>query len=274
MDFLFTGWMNASLAAFFGTVTEAILLALVGYFVIKVFVKILKRLLAKTHLDPTLTVFTAAVVRIILIVLLVLMVLGCLHVEMGPVLTALGSVGLALSLALQDSLKNIAGGVYLLFAKAFSVHDYVEIGSNAGSVLEIGLVNTRLRTPDGKHIFVPNGDVAKSVIVNYSVEENRRLDLLFSIAYEDDIERAQKIILQILSKHRKVLAEPAPLVRVASLSSSSVDLTCYVWVKAENIHEVGFDLREQVKKAFDDNGISIPFPQMELHVKAEEKNKD
>ncbi len=267
MEELFRGFLTEGQASWAGHILEAVLVLAVGYFAVKLVLRLLRRILERTKLERALTAFLLSVIRIVLLVLLVLTALDCLRINMTPILTALGSVGLALSLALQDSLKNLAGGVHLLFTRPFGLEDYVEIGDQAGTVKEIGLVNTRLTTPDGKRIYVPNGDVAKSVIVNYSAEPRRRLDLTFSIAYENDVVKAQELIRQALDSHEKVLKEPEALVRIAALGSSSVELTCYAWVKTEDYWPVTFDLREQIKTLFEQERITIPYPQIDVHMK-------
>lgn len=267
-------FVNAALdklANFLGTlgtrVLSAVLIFVIGYYLISLVIKFLKKRVGKSKLDPALHMFILSVVRIGLVVLLAVACADTLNIPIASFITALGAAGLALSLALQDSLANLAGGVFILFTRPFSLGDFVEIGNTSGTVKEIGLVHTVLHTLDNKKIMIPNSDISKSKILNYSAEENRRLDLTFSIGYDNDIDRAKQLILDVVTAHPMALSDPAPLVRVCAHAASSIDIACRVWVENKNYWDLNFDLLEQVKKTFDQNGIHIPYPQVDVHMK-------
>ena len=248
-------------------VLNAAVTAVIGIILIKVALKILARALAHSRLDATTHPFLLTVSRIGLYVLLVLVILPKVGVEITPILTALGAVGLAVSLAVKDSLANLMGGALILISHPFATGDFVEIGSLSGTVSEVGPIYTFLNTPDNKRICIPNGQVSTSQVVNYSAEPLRRLDLTFSIGYEDDFQQAKAIIAQTVERHPSALADPAPVIRMAQHGASSIDLTCRVWVDNSDYWNLKFDLLEQVKQAFDQAGINIPYPQMDVHLK-------
>lgn len=245
---------------------NAAITLVVGLVLIQVLLRILARVLPHTKLDPTMHPFLLTVSRIGLYVLLALVVLPSLGVEITPLLTALGAVGLAVSLAVKDSLANLMGGALVLLSKPFVAGDFVEIGSLSGTVAEVGLIYTFLNTTDNKRICIPNGQVSTSQVVNYSSEPLRRLDITFSIGYGDDFEKARSAILEVVGRQDTALQDPAPVVRMSQHGASSIDLICRVWVHNEDYWDLKYNLLEQVKAAFDREGISIPFPQMDVHL--------
>ncbi len=251
----------------------AIVVFIVGFILIKVAERVTRRLLNRTKVEPILYNFILMVIKIILIILLALTCLDMLGVKTTSLITALGAVGLAVSLALQNSLANLAGGVVLLFTKPFVAGDYVSIGDTEGTVKQISLIHTILNTLDNKRVYIPNGDISGSRITNFSVEPTRLLNLVFSIGYQDDIEKAKAVILQVLEKNPLALQDPPPLVRVCAHNSSTVDVTCRVWVNNPDYWTLNFDLYEEVKIAFDEAGIHIPFTQLDLHVVHDESQK-
>lgn len=251
----------------------AIVVFIVGFILIKVAERVTRRLLNRTKVEPILYNFILMVIKIILIILLALTCLDMLGVKTTSLITALGAVGLAVSLALQNSLANLAGGVVLLFTKPFVAGDYVSIGDTEGTVKQISLIHTILNTFDNKRVYIPNGDISGSRITNYSAEPTRLLNLVFSIGYQDDIEKAKAVIHQVLEKNSLALKDPPPLVRVCAHNSSTIDLTCRVWVNNPDYWTLNFDLYEEVKKAFDAAGIHIPFNQLDLHVVHDEPQK-
>lgn len=265
------------LAAFFdgmgNKIFWAIVVFIVGFILIKIAERVTRRLLNRTKVEPILYNFILMVIKIILIILLALTCLDMLGVKTTSLITALGAVGLAVSLALQNSLANLAGGVVLLFTKPFVAGDYVSIGDTEGTVKQISLIHTILNTLDNKRVYIPNGDISGSRITNFSVEPTRLLNLVFSIGYQDDIEKAKAVILQVLEKNPLALQDPPPLVRVCAHNSSTVDLTCRVWVNNPDYWTLNFDLYEEVKIAFDEAGIHIPFTQLDLHVVHDESQK-
>lgn len=244
-----------------------IIICLAGLFLIRLIMAFLKKLFERSKLDSSLHVFTLSMIRIALFILLGITVLAVASPSAATGLIAtMGIFGLAISLAVKDSLSNLAGGLSVLFTRPFALGDYVTIGSAEGTVKEIRLNYTLLATVDNKIIHIPNGDVAKAQITNFTGVEKRRLDLKFSIGYQDDFERAEAIISEILKKNPKALPEPEPVVRMVEHGSSAIVLCCRVWVNTEDYWPLNFDLHEQVKKEFDNAGISIPYNQLDVNL--------
>jgi len=191
------------------------------------------------------------------------MILG---VPVTSFITILASCGVAIGLALQGSLSNFAGGLMILFFKPFKVGDYIEAAGESGTVSEISVVYTVLLTPDNKKITIPNGTLTNSVIENYSSEATRRVDFTFNTGYECDIEKVKELILKIISEHPAALKEPEPFVRLSAHGESSLTYSARVWCNSEDYWNLYFDTIEAVKNAFDENKISIPYPQIDVHV--------
>lgn len=249
-----------------------VIICLVGLFLIRLIMAFLKKLFERSKLDSSLHVFTLSMIRIALFILLGITVLAVASPSAATGLIAtMGIFGLAISLAVKDSLSNLAGGLSVLFTRPFALGDYVTIGSAEGMVKEIRLNYTLLATLDNKIIHIPNGDVAKAQITNFTGVEKRRLDLEFSIGYQDDFERAKAIISDILRENPKALQDPEPVVRMVEHGSSAIVLCCRVWVNTADYWPLNFDLHEQVKKEFDSAGISIPYNQLDVHLVGEKQ---
>lgn len=260
---------------FLPTLIYALIVLIVGYIIVKILMKLITRGLKKSRLDITLHGFIRSILHVTLLTLLLITVAGTLGIPVTTFVTILGAAGLAVSLALQDSLKNLAGGMLILFSRPFTIGDYVEVEAQgvSGTVCEIGLIYTRLNTPDNKRIFVPNGQISNAKIINYSAEDHRRLDLVFSIGYNSDLEKAKEILHRVVENNPLALPEPEPIIRVCAHSASSIDIACRVWVDSDKYWDLNFDLYEAVKKEFDQNGIEIPFNQIDLHVKPSDLEK-
>lgn len=243
----------------------AVITLLIGLWVINLAMKIFKKTLEKSKLEPTLNSFILSLMSVGLKILLVITVLTMAGVEMTSFVALIGAAGLAVGLALQGSLSNFAGGVLIIFFKPFKVGDFIEASGNAGTVREIQILHTILTTPDNKVIIIPNGPLSNSVITNFSREGKRRVDMTFGVGYEADIREVRDILNSIVSKDDRVMNEPAPMIRLMELADSSVNFTVRLWVKTSDYWDVYFDTQEKVKLAFDENGISIPFPQMDVH---------
>lgn len=243
----------------------AVITLLVGLWVIKIAMKIFQKTLEKSKMEPTLNSFILSLLGVGLKILLVITVLTMAGVEMTSFVALIGAAGLAVGLALQGSLSNFAGGVLIIFFKPFKVGDFIEANGNAGTVREIQILHTILTTPDNKVIIIPNGPLSNSVITNFSREGKRRVDMTFGVGYEADIREVQKILSGIVAEDNRVMKEPAPMIRLLELADSSVNFTVRMWVKTSDYWNVYFDTQEKVKLAFDENGISIPFPQMDVH---------
>lgn len=217
-------------------------------------------------LDVSLRSFLASFLKILLYVLLVITVAMLLGVPATSFITILASCGVAVGLALQGSLSNFAGGLMILFFKPFKVGDFIEAAGETGTVAEISVVYTELLTLDNKRITVPNGTLTNSVIKNYSREELRRVDLNFNVAYTSDDETVKGIIRGIIDAHPQALQDPEPFVRVSAQSDNALIYTARIWCKNADYWTVYFDVLESVKAAFDKNGITIPFPQVDVHI--------
>lgn len=247
-------------------IATAIILA-VGMVLIKITMKLMVKLLQKSRIDVTVHKFLLSTIRIVLWILVALTILQLFNVPMTSVVAALSFCGLAVSLAVQDSLANVASGLIILFSKPFEVGDYIQLGDIEGRVVHINIIHTKLNTLDNKAIYVPNGQVSAEKIVNYTREENRRLDLVFSISYQDDFRIAKQLIAEIVDAHPKALKEPAPLIRVCEHAASSVNIAVKVWVKSDDYWDLNFDLLEEVKLVFDEHGINIPFNQLDVYLR-------
>jgi small conductance mechanosensitive channel len=216
--------------------------------------------------DATLTGFLSNFSRYVVLIATVLAVLAQFGIETTSLIAVLGAASLAIGLALQGTLSNVAAGVMLLFFRPFKAGDFVETAGIAGSVKSITLFITELATPDNVQILVPNSQVWGTVVKNYSHHETRRVDLVMGIDYRDDIDKAQSVVQQVVKADARVLADPAPLVVVGNLGESSVDLTIRVWCQAGDYWPVKFDLTKTLKQRFDVEKLSIPFPQRTIHM--------
>lgn len=245
----------------------AIGILIIGIILIRSIVRLTQKVLKKSKLDPTLHQFILSIFSIALYIVLGIMVLAILVPDAVGGLIALMSVfGLAISLAVKDSLANLASGISILFTKPFALGDYVQINSAEGIIEEIRLNYTVLKTFDNKVIHIPNGDVAKAQIINYTCEPLRRLDLAFSIGYEDDFENAERLILDIVDAHPLAHSDPEPAVRMSEHGASAIMLSCRVWCNTSDYWTLQYDLLEEVKRRFDQNGISIPYNQLDVHI--------
>ncbi len=244
----------------------AITIFVVGRIISKTIVKILKRILHKTGMDPILVNFISSILNSVLLIFVIIAALDQLGVATNSLIALLGAAGLAVGLALQNSLQNFASGVMLIIFRPFKTGDFVEAGGTSGMVESITIFNTVMRTGDNREIIVPNGAIYNGNIINYSAKATRRIDMVFGIGYEDDIKKAKDIMLNIISEDERILKDPEPLVAVAELADSSVNFNVRPWVNTADYWSVRFDLTEKIKLAFDENGISIPYPQMDLHI--------
>ena len=248
-----------------GKILGALAILIVGRIIAKLLSKSIRKLVGDKT-DETLGGFVGSLVYMGLMAVVVMASLDVLGVETTSLAAVLGAAAFAIGFALQDSLGNFASGVMILFFRPFQVDDYIEGGGIAGSVLSISVFNTILKTPDNKRIIVPNGSITSGNIVNYSAHDTRRVDLVFGIGYDDDIKQAKELLETIVREHPKVLDDPEPTIAVSELADSSVNFVVRPWVKTEDYWDVHFDLTETVKLRFDAAGISIPFPQTDVHV--------
>lgn len=248
-------------------VVFALALLFVGTRLIKFFLKRFKRSKLYGHMDPGLATFTVSASKIALYILLFLILLGVLGVETTSFLALFTSGGVAVALAFQGAVSNLAGGVMILLFHPFRVGDYIETAEIAGTVKEVNVLYTVIVTPDNKRVTVPNGTLTNTAITDYSAETTRRVDIVFSAAYDSDLDRVKETILGVALAHEKVLRDPAPEARLKAQSASTLDFQLRTWCAPEDYWDVFFDVNEGVKKAFDENGIVIPFPQMDVHMR-------
>ena len=256
-----------SIISDFGTKLIASLLVLfIGSKLIKYIKKWLKKSTRLDKIDLGVRTFLSSFAGIGLYILLFLTVAMILGIPTTSFITALASCGVAIGLALQGALSNLAGGIMILVFKPFIAGDYISTDSASGSVSKITIMYTVLTTPDNKIITVPNGILTNSVVENFSSQDVRRVDLTFSASYDSSTEEVKKILMTILEKHEKVLSDPVPFARLMTHGSSSLDYVVRAWCKKDDYWDVYFDITEEVKKEFDRNGISIPFPQLDVHI--------
>ncbi len=247
-------------------VVLAIITLFVGLWIIKVVAKVITSAMAKKEVDVSLQGFLKSLVAILLKTLLFITVISMFGVQMTSFIVLLGAAGLAVGFALQGSLANFAGGVLILLFKPYKVGDVIEAQGFIGSVHEIQIFNTILKTADKKTILIPNGGLSNGSIINYSTEPQRRVDFTFGIGYGDDIDKATEVIEQVIKTDDRILSDPAPMVKVIELADSSVNFAVRVWCNTPDYWNIYFDMFGKMKKAFDANGISIPFPQTDVHL--------
>lgn len=244
----------------------AIIVLIIGLAVIRKITKLVGKQIEKSKMDDTLKPFMMSLVSGILKVLLLISIVGILGVETSSFVAVLAAAGFAVGLAFQGSLSNFAGGILLLVVRPIKVGDYIEANGFSGTVEAIEILNTTLKTPDNNVIYIPNGILSNTSITNYSVKETRRVDLTFAVGYEQDGDRVKNVLSEIINSHPLVLKDPEAFIRMSGHGDSAVEFTMRAWVNAGDYWNVHFDIIESVKKRFDQEGISIPYPQMDIRV--------
>lgn len=233
--------------------------------------RMVKSMLKRGKVDPSLGSFVSSLLSILLKVLVYITALGVLGIEMTSFIAILGAAGLAIGLALSGTLQNFAGGVMILFFKYFKEGDFIEAQGYMGSVKEIQIFVTILTTPDNKTIILPNGPLATDSLTNFSTEATRRVDWTFGIGYGDDVDQAYEVLGRLIADDERILKDPEPFMAVAALADSSVNIVLRAWVNAVDFWPVHFKMNEMVYKTFDKEGLNIPFPQRDIHVYQVEK---
>lgn len=249
------------------TVIIALVILIVGMLISKLIAKIVGKAVSKSNVNGAAKSFLVSLIKIILYIAVIIMALSVLNVPMSSIITILGAAGLAISLALQSCLSNLSGGFIILFTKPFTTGDIIELDDSVGTVRDIGIFYTKIVTFDNKTVFIPNGKVTDAKIVNYTETPTRRIDLTFDISYSTDFGRAREVILEIISNEKLILKTPEPIVRMSAHNSSSISIDVLVWVNNADYLTERYNMTEAVKAAFDENGIVIPFPQLDIHVK-------
>ena len=245
----------------------AIIILIIGAIIIKSIMKFCKKALLRSKIDMALHTFFLNTIKIILWIIVLLSALDYLGIPPTTFLTMIGAAGVAIALALQNSLSNFAGGVLIMITKPFAKGDYIEDLTVAGMIDKIDLLYTTILTPDNKLISIPNGKLANSTIVNYSRESNRRVDINIGVDYSSDLNKVKDIMLALAETDNRVLQEPKPFVGVTSYGDSSINMVLRVWCNTADFWDLFFDLQFRLKPAFDEADISIPYPQMDVHMK-------
>lgn len=246
----------------------ALLVFVIGWKIIGIIVHWLDKIFQKTDFDDALESFVVSLVSIGLRIILLVSVAGMLGFETTTLITILGAMAFAIGMALQGSLSNFAGGVLILIFKPFKVGDFIEAQGYTGTVKTLQIFQTILHTIDNKEIIIPNGDISNGAIINYSATGKRRVDMIFGIDYDDDLKKAKEIIEKIIKEDKRVLKENNRKnnVVLGNLGESSVEIYCQIWVKSSDYLGIKYDMNEKVKKEFDKNGITFPFPQQDVHL--------
>jgi small conductance mechanosensitive channel len=251
-------------------IVMALVIYIIGKMVVGIVVNLLKKVLLKAKMDDILINFVSSIISSLMILFVIVASLDQLGVDTTSFIALVGAAGLAIGLALQSSLQNFAAGVMLIIFRPFKAGDFVEAGGTSGVVEDISIFSTTLKTGDNREVIVPNGSIYGGTITNYSAKATRRIDMVFGIGYDDDIRLAKEIINKVVAADERVLKETDTLIAVAELADSSVNFAVRPWVKSADYWGVKFDLTEKIKLAFDEQGISIPYPQMDLHLNKQE----
>ncbi len=247
-------------------ILAAVLIFIIGGFAAKIIRAVLRRILQRSRVDATLSSFVTSVCYVIMMAFVLIAAIGKLGVQTASFVAIIGAAGLAVGLALQGSLANFAAGVLLVVFKPYKIGDYIEGGGISGTVEEIGIFTTELKSPDNKKVIVPNAKITGDHIVNYTANAIRRVDIVAAASYADDIDKVKNAIAEILASDDRILQDPAPTIAVLELADSSVNFAVRPWVKTADYWNVFFALQEKIKKRFDALGICIPFPQRDVHI--------
>ncbi len=247
----------------------AIVIVIAGYVISKFIGKLVVKALCAQGVDPSIHSFIRTVITLILNFVFILSALSTIGIDVNSFVTALGAAGITAGIGLQSSISQIASGVQILVNHPFKSGDYIDVGTVSGKVHEIKIMYTVLITVDNKRVIIPNSYITSNNIINYNAEERRRLDLVFSVSYDADIEKAREVIKQVIAKNNLILTDPEPLIAVKEHAASSVNLACLIWCSSDDYWNVFYYMQESVKAAFDNNNISIPYGQLDIHITKE-----
>ena len=247
-------------------VLAALAIFFIGRFIARVIWSLLKRLMKKAHIDDILVAFIGNLCYFGIMAFVIIAAMSQLGVQTASFVAILGAAGLAVGLALQGSLANFAAGVLMIIFKPFKLGDFIEGGGSAGSVENIGIFTTELKSPDNKKIIVPNNKLTSDIIINYTAKDMRRVDIVAGVSYHENLDHVKKVLANILAQDARILQEPAPIIGVLELADSSINFAVRPWVKTADYWDVFFALQENIRKQFAVEGISIPFPQHDVHV--------
>lgn len=247
-------------------IVTAIIVFVVGRWIAGVVVRVTKNLLIRAKMDAILVNFMGSILKTLLTLVVIVAALEQLGVNTTSLIALIGAAGIAVGLAMKDSLQNFAAGVMLIVFRPFDKGHFIEAAGIAGSVEKISMFSTTLKTGDNREVIVPNGAIYGGTITNYSALPTRRIDMVFGIGYGDDIKKAREVIRRVVDADERILKEPETLIAVGELAESSINFNVRPWVNTSDYWAVRFDLNEKIKQAFDAEGISIPFPQMDVHL--------
>lgn len=252
----------------------AILILWVGMKLAKMVRKLIVRALERRNAEPSLKSFLGSLVDVLLKAMIIIMAMDVVGIKATSFIALLGAMGLAIGMALQGTLQNFAGGVIILLMKPFKVGDYIECGQFKGYIQEIRIFHTVMRPFNGRTIVIPNSELSNKSLINHTKEENIRLDVVASVAYGSDLEKVKEVLMEVINNEPLIQTEPkAPVVAVSELGNSSVDLSMWMWVKVEDYWTVWLRIRENIYNAFYRNNITIPFPQMDVHIASDSRNE-
>lgn len=260
-------WANRDIVSIIFGILIGILIFIIGRWIARLLSRLSVRAMERAEVDPLVIRFVKLLVYIGLLVAVVIAALDAAGIHTTSLTALLASAGLAIGLAVKDALSNFASGVMILITKPYTLNDYIEAANSAGTVEEVSIFSTVLRSPDNIRIIVPNAQVTGATIKNYSANDTRRIDLVAGIGYDDNIGQARDILLNMMSEHPLILADPLPTVEVMELADSSVNLAVRSWTKTENYWPARTELLEMMKARFDENDISMPYPQQEIFVR-------
>lgn len=248
------------------TLIFAVIVFIIGIVAVKIITKIISRFMKKSTVDNAAVAFLVSFIRVVLYTIVIVSALTLVGVPMSSIIALIGAAGLAVSLALQNYLSNLAGGFIILFSKPFKSGDMIEIDSTTGQIKSINILYTKMLTSDNKTVLIPNGKVADAKIINYSEMPTRRLDMTFDISYSNDFEKAKEIIQGITDRNKLIHKDPEPLIRLGAHKESALEIVVKLWVANDKYYELFYDMSEAVKREFDKHGIEIPYNQLDVHI--------
>lgn len=258
--------LSGLLSSFGISLFIALSILIIGRQVVKILIKLISTALERSNTEDTVRIFVTNLLNTLLMIVVFIAAINQLGIQTTSIIAVLGAAGLAIGLALQGSLSNFAAGILIVIYRPYKVGDYIQADNHLGTVDDIQIFSTVLKTPDNKLVIVPNGSIMNGSIVNFSNQDKRRVDILASCSYEDDIDKVKSVLADILSKDDRILNEPKPRIAVSELADSSVNFIVRPWVKNSDYIDVYYSLLEEIKKRFDQEGIAIPYPQTDVHI--------
>lgn len=256
-----------AISAIFFMIIRSLLIFVIGNYIIGIIIRQLTKMLQKKSVDPMLQGFSISIIKLLLLFVLIMAILQTFGVETTSLIAVLGAASLAVGLALQGNLSNFASGIMLVALKPFKIGDYTEAGGVSGTITEIGIFYSTLKTVDNKKIMVPNSAITSSTITNFTAYAERRVDLKIGVSYDSNIEHVKKTIREVIDAHELILADKPIFVRMGEMADSSINFTVRVWTYTENYWDVFYDLNENIKNKLDQEGISIPYPHLTVEMK-------